>query len=472
MFLTIDRTLAVPLIRQIFEQIRHHILTGEWKAGDKLPGSRQLAQTLGVSRNVVVEAYELLLAEGFIEGKHGAGTFVSAGAFLEQVAEKTPDSLPPFAETVMKTEGEMIDFRSGIPDLSLFPRRTWARLLQNASLTADDESFGYGKPEGRMELRSAVCSYLRRIRGVHCIPDQVVITSGTTQAITLAARLLLTSADHAVIEDPITRDIYTMIAATGCRLHPIPVDELGLCTEQLPQDVEPRLIFTTPSHQFPLGGTLSIQRRIQLIRYARQTDAYVVEDDYDSEFRHFGAPVSSLQGLAPERVIYIGTFSKILSPALRIGYLILPPALVERCRELKWFTDLHSPPHPQLALAQFLEDGSLQRHIVRMKKRYLKRRDTLIEALEAAFGKNVGIMGASTGMHLVAAFAKMTFDSRLLQRAARAGVSLYPVEWHAIRKGKHLNKLIFGYGHLEEAMIQEGISRLKHVLEEERSFYS
>ncbi|RNB85134.1 PLP-dependent aminotransferase family protein [Brevibacillus fluminis] len=460
MFLTVDRTSELPLIRQIFEQIRGNILSGAWKAGEKLPSTRELSKSLQVSRNVVTEAYELLFAEGFIHGHHGSGTYVSEGACLPHYESPLPHASSPTAALIQPA----IDFRSGIPDLTLFPRRRWGRLLQEVSLTADADSFGYGKPEGRPELREELARYLGRVRGVSCSPEEIVITSGTTQALSLAARLLLQPGDVAAIEDPITRDIQAIISATGCVLHPVPVDLQGMRTDLLSDAIRPKLVFVTPSHQFPLGSTLPIQRRIQLLQYARQTGAYVVEDDYDSEFRHVGPPISSLQGLAPERVIYVGTFSKILSPALRIGYLVLPTALVERCRELKWFADLHTASFMQLALARFLAEGDLARHINRMKKLYRKRRDFLIGALRNQFGDRVAISGESTGMHLIATFAGHCFTPSFFERAARTGVLVYPVEAHAIVSGRHDDRLILGYGHLQEDQIAEGIIRLAEAI--------
>ena len=235
-------------------------------------------------------------------------------------------------------------------------------------------------------------------------------------------------------------------------------------TNQIPQEIKPAFIFVTPSHQFPMGGTLSIQRRIQLIEFARKVDSYIIEDDYDSEFRYEGPSVSSLQGLDPNRTIYIGTFSKILSPALRLGYLILPPALIEHGRKLKYFSDLHTPSLEQLTLALFIKEGCLEKHIFRMKKIYRKRRDFLKEQLYNTFGDQVTVHGDSTGLHLIAEFKEIKFTENLLSRMNKQSVKVYPVELHTIHRNSYTNYIILGFGNLNENEIAEGIKRIKRAL--------
>lgn len=234
-----------------------------------------------------------------------------------------------------------------------------------------------------------------------------------------------------------------------------------MVTTQIPTEIKPAFIFVTPSHQFPMGGTLPIQRRIHLIEFARKVGSYIIEDDYDSEFRYEGPAVSSLQGLDPKRTIYIGTFSKILSPALRLGYLILPPSLIERGRRLKYFSDLHTPSIEQLSLALFIKEGYLEKHIFRMRKIYRKRRDFLKEQLCKKFGDRVRIHGDSTGLHLVAEFDEIYFTDSLLSKIYGNGVKVYPVELHTINKGFYTNQIILGFGYLNEAQIKEGITKLE-----------
>lgn len=463
-WIPIDRTIDVPLIRQVYEQIRTRILHGELVAGECLPSTRELSSSLGLSRNVVVGAYEQLFAEGYIEGKQGSGTYVAEGAYLD-LQEKT-DSLSFFDMHQLKEEtNDVIDFRPGIPALEMFPRNPWARITKQVCEDTSHSVFGYGHPEGRIELRHILSRYLKRTRGVHCHPDQLIITSGATQALSLIASLLLSPGDEVIIEDPITHEIQTIFTSPGSMLYPVPVDEQGIKTELIPLDKKPSFIFVTPSHQFPLGGTLTIQRRIQLIQFARKSDCFIVEDDYDSEFRYQGAPINSLQGLDPDRVIYIGTFSKILSPALRLGYLILPPSLAKRCKDLKWFTDLHTPTLEQLTIARFIDERHLERHIRKMKKVYKGRRDHLNKCLKEEFGSKVKVLGDSTGMHLIAEFQKMEFpDRRVNEIANKYKVQIYSVELHTIKKGMHRNKIILGYGNLTFEEIKEGIHRLKQAL--------
>ncbi|MFC4598234.1 PLP-dependent aminotransferase family protein [Cohnella hongkongensis] len=463
----IDRDSGTPLFRQLYESFRSRILLGELKEGEKLPSTRELASSLQVSRTVVVEAYEQLLAEGYIEGRHGSGTFVSEGARLRLDTPDAPEPEPSFRDAWQPRSAddrERIDFRHGIPALDRFPRKLWGELARRVCADASAEAFGYGRPEGRRELRGVLARYLRRTRGVVCEPEQLLVTTGATQAISLIAKLLLKGRSDVLIEDPITSDIHTMLSLPDTRLHPIPVDESGMITRLLPPDILPKLIYVTPSHQFPIGGVLPIQRRVQLIQYAAAHGSYIVEDDYDSEFRYESAPVSSLQGLDPDRVVYIGTFSKILSPALRIGYLILPRPLVQAARDLKWLTDLHTPSLEQLILSEFIEEGHLDRHIAKMRKLYRKRRDFLIRQLLHVFGDRVKLLGCSTGIHLVAEFSDIEFTSELLSGVEENGVKVYPVAVHAFRKDVQQRRLIFGYGNLTEDQMEEGVRRLNASL--------
>lgn len=461
-WLPIDKNRDVPLIRQVYAQIRSRILSGEWPAGDRLPSTRQLANELQVSRNVILEAYEQLKAEGYIEGRQGAGTYVSEGAYLEQAF--AIDQKVHELERSGEEQADVIDFRSGIPDLRLFPRKTWAKLSYDAYLDIPHSTFSYGNPEGIPEFRQALCRYLVKSRGVQCQPHQLVITSGATQAMSLVAKLLISQGDTVIIEDPITKDIQTIFSAHGAELHPIRVDENGIKTEMfttnINSDRQPAFVFVTPSHQFPLGSTLPIQRRIELIKYARATGSYIVEDDYDNEFRYEGVPIHSLQGLDPEHVIYIGSFSKIVSPALRLGYLILPQRLIEQCRHLKWSADLHTPSLEQVIMTRFIQDGHLNRHLLKMKKVYKKRRDTLIALLEQRFPTQIKISGHSTGLHLIAEFKDIAISNTLIKKNIQAGVRVYPVEDHTIEKGHHIKRMIIGYGHLNEDEIREGVQRL------------
>jgi GntR family transcriptional regulator/MocR family aminotransferase len=459
---TLDRLSPLPLIRQIYDEISAQILAGDLAAHEKLPSTREASEELGVSRNVILEAYDQLAAEGYVLSIEGAGTFVAEGSFLgaRRASRPTESPLPSVAAPQGKPA---IEFVSGRPALDLVPYKNWARLECAARLDAPD-SLGYAPSEGRIELREALSRYIRRKRGIECDSDRIIITSGALQGISLLARAVLRPGSVALVEDPGTRQVAETFKLEGADIIPVPADEEGLRTELLPRHSSPSLIFVTPSHQFPLGGCLSIQRRIELINYARAASCLIVEDDYESEFRYDGPPVSSLQRLDPERVAYVGTFSKIFFPALRLGYLVAPEALVGKCREIKQASDRYSPPAAQLAMACFIEEGRLDRHVARMKKEYRKRRDALVGALESAFPGRLRLLGRTTGLHLVAAFEDVVFDAARIRALRSAGVGLFPVEDCAIRKGDHTREVVMGYSHLSVEEIEAGVALMKKAL--------
>jgi len=323
----------------------------------------------------------------------------------------------------------------------------------------------YDSPEGRWELRSTLSEYLFRARGIHCHPEQLLITSGATQGLALVAKLLFLPGAEALAEDPVHIGVRKISSGAGYRLRHVPVDAHGLQTHLLPSDgAIPRFIYVTPSHQFPLGGILPVQRRIELITFARDNDCYILEDDYDSEYRYEGPPLSALHWLDPERVIYLGSFSKIMAPALRLGYVIIPSTLMQRCRELKRYSDVHTPSLDQLALARFINEGRLERHVARMKRVYASRRRAIMEALKHYFPEEHTVTGDSTGLHLIAEFPEVEFTDKVVGMLIQNGVRVYPVDKHAIEKGRHKNKVILGYGHLDSERIVEGIQRLRTLL--------
>ncbi len=462
MWLSIDKMSEASLTKQVYQQIRAQILHGEMKSGEKLPATRELASQINVSRNVIIEAYDLLIAEGFLESAPGSGTYVAEGAFLEEGEAESPVTIQEFQNS--RSQTEQIDFRSGIPDLRLLPRKKWSQLEQAVCLDSPADIFGYDSPEGRMELRSALCRYLKKSRGVYAGPEQIIITCGAVQALSIITRALLASGSSYLIEDPIHREIRNLFEVHTEHIFPVPVDESGIRTSLLPQNLNPALIMLTPSHQYPLGVVLPIQRRIELVQYARAKECYIVEDDYDSEFRYQGAPIHSLQGLDPNRVIYIGSFSKILFPALRLGYMILPPALITRCRELKHLQDNHAPILAQLTLARFIEEGHLERHIAKMKKAYRAKRDLLISHLKKAFPDGLKISGESTGLHLIAEFERISFDEKVVANIKKTGFMVHPVSEHALEKKSHTHKLILGYSHLSHPEVVTGVAQMKKAL--------
>lgn len=462
----VDRGSAVPLTAQVYEQVRSLILRQELAEGERLPSSRELASGIGVSRNVVLEAYDRLTAEGYVESIAQKGTYVATGSSYERHKETNLEPVTPFVTGIRpSSRPAAIDFRAAHPAMDYFPRIVWGRLAKEVCLEAPERVFGYSQAEGIPELRSVLARYLQQVRGVRCHPEQIVITSGATQALHLITELLSHNKETRIaVEDPVTDEMRTIFTYAGSTVIPVPVDEKGIVPEELPEGDNPDFIFVIPSHQFPLGGTLPIQRRIQLLEYARLHDCFIVEDDYDSEFTYEGVAVHSMQGLDPERVIYVGTFSKILSPALRIGYAVLPERFVTKYRRLKWFADRHTSAFEQLILARFMEEGYFERHIRRMKKIYRQRREALVTCLKQELPQ-AKILGESAGMHLVVEIPGTRFTESLLRRIHLEGVQVYAVEHYAINKGRHEHQIVMGYGGLPIESIQQGVVRLRHAIE-------
>lgn len=461
--ITVSRAKKIPLSRQLFGQISRLILNGTMRAGERIPSSRALADMLLLSRNVVTEAMEQLAAEGFLESRKGSGTYVAEGIRVQKVREPEKIEFEKVGFEDVRTD--ITDFRSGLPDMRHFPRHIWLQITKEVYSSSLFDPLSYHQPEGSKILRDEIASYISSRRGGDCSPEQIVITSGTTQAISLVSRLLINKKKHVVfIEDPITMDIQEIIRNNNGTVKGVQVENDGIAVP--PQVNNGAFIYTTPSHQFPLGITMTVQKRTALLEYVRKTGIYLVEDDYDSEFRFDGPPVSCIQGLDPEKVIYIGTFSKTLCPAFRIGYLVLPYKLVNRGRQLKWFTDLHSPIPNQLVLAEFIRRGHYTRHITKMRKIYKERRLFFEKELKNLFNEQIEILGSSTGIHLCVKFHGVKFDQLLLAEIEKAGAKVYPVEIHTLKKGKYSDTVILGYGCLEKEQIKKGIKVLFHILKE------
>ena len=453
------------LHEQVFRLIQQQILSGEKGAGERLGSSRMLAEQLGVSRNTVLTAIARLEAEGYIRSRPGSGYYVQPRLVLnfEPSALKEPPPLVGFKPY----RSDIIDFRSGLPDLSSFPVKTWAGLYREVMEEITPIDLGYNQPEGRAELRREIAVYLQNNRGVRCSHRQIVITSGTTQAIGLVGGILLKDRQSkaVILEDPITSDIQRILRGCGGILHPGNVDDAGLDIRGTPGDIKAALIYVTPSHQFPLGYTMPIQRRVDLIDYARETGAYIVEDDYDSEYRYNGHPISSIQGICPSKVIYIGSFSKTISPALRIGFVVFPGELIESGRQAKWFTDLHNSVFDQLTLTKFLRKQQFHRHISKMGRIYREKRNILLAALERRFSSRVQIIGDKAGLHLCARFPGLEFSDEVLRELLQKGCKVYPVEEHAIRKGSFGDTIILGFGMLSPERLVAGVEILGDCLD-------
>lgn len=462
MQIIIDKNSQLPLIKQIYSQIRTMILEGKLQGKERLPSTRRLSYDLKVSRNVILEAYEELMAEGYIESKVGAGTFVAKELYFKRSKVKPKENSHKIIYP--KSSDDLIDFRSGIPSLDMFPKKEWGSLFNKVYSNVEYSRLRYCEPGGTIELREAISKYLFRTRGINCVPEQIMIVSGSTQGLSLISKLLYSDGKEIIVEDPIHYGLLNVILNYGYSINPVEVDNKGMRTDEINTNNKVGFVYVTPSHQFPMGSVLPIQRRIELVKFAEEKNCYIVEDDYDSEIRYDGQQVSSLYELEPDRVIYIGSFSKILAPALRLGYIIMPDSLIPKYLKLKMYTDVHTESMSQLVLAKFIDDGKLERYIWKMRKEYAKKRKAVVDGLYNNFFDECEIEGQATGLHLVAKFKNILFTNELIKRILQQKVKVYPVEKYAINKGKHKNEIILGYGHLSVSEITEGINRLAEVI--------
>ncbi|MCC7575188.1 PLP-dependent aminotransferase family protein [Candidatus Woesearchaeota archaeon] len=465
MIIKIDKKKCIPLSRQIYSAIKDFILSGTVSSGEKLPSSRTLSKHLGVSRNTVLEAYNQLIAEGYLEGKHGSGTLVAKGitkhnrpAYIRQLKEISA----PF-----NTKEETIDFRSGVPDFSLFPQKEWVNLYKKICGNLPKTVFRYCNFGGVWELRESISQYLFRTRGIECHPKNIMIISGATQGLALLSRLLFKKYKKALVEEPVHPSILKIITSEGISVEGIEADDKGINTSLLKTNSDASFIYTTPSHQYPLGSVLPIQRRLSLIQFVSEKDCYVIESDYGngSTFRFEGAPISSLYELNPEKVIYLSSFSKILSPALRLAFMILPDTLIKEYEYLKMNADVHSEVLSQYVLAEYINSGQLEKHTAKINKIYNQKRKNLISELHNHLPGEFEIKGQTAGLHVLACFHNIIFNSELINRIASSGVTVYPVENFTFQNhGRHRNEIIMGYAHLSPLEITLGVKIMSHII--------
>ncbi|MGE0462328.1 MAG: PLP-dependent aminotransferase family protein [Vicinamibacterales bacterium] len=468
--ITIDRRRQRPLHRQIYDEWRRGILAGRFVPGERMPSTRELAAALRVSRATVTAAYEQLVAEGYLDGHRGSGTFVRqelpdrafglAGPAAPR-ATSAPVRLSAFVErlgpvtTRTRSPAGVIDLFTTRTDQDLFPFGAWGRIVRRHLRRIGPGLRGHAEDRaGHAPLREAIASYLRRSRAVRCEASQVVIVSGSQQALDLCARVLVDPGDEVVVEEPGYPGARQLFAAAGARLRAVHVDVEGLLVATLPSSA--RLAYVTPSHQFPLGVSLSLARRLDLLAWARARRAFVIEDDYDSEFRYVGAPLPALQGLGDaSRVVYVGTLSNAMFPGLRIGYVVLPPALVEPFVRAKWYADRQTAYLEQAALADFIGEGHLEQHIRRMRRVYKARREALLHALDRHFGPRATVLGDAAGLHLVVRFEVPD----IAKRARKQGVALRDTRAYYLGRAPD-NEFILGFSDLGERALGEAIRRL------------
>lgn len=481
----IDENGVQSLQLQVFEQIRHLILDGRLKPGAPMPGSRVLATDLNLSRNTVVLAYERLECEGYLQVRKPTGTFVSTSVVFD--SPSVPEALPTEeqetaalklrARLVFRGEPHVVvsphaepvpyDFWVGRPDARLFPAKTWKRLINNSQRRMQTGISRYGEPQGLASLRQAVADYAGAARGIKADAGQVLITNGIQEGLSILARLFIRPGTDVAIENPCYRGAANLFASHGAKLLPVPVDQDGVDVTKLPS--EAALIYVTPSHQYPTGAMLSLERRARLLEWARRGHAYIVEDDYDSDFYYDGAPLPALQSLDEHgQVIYLGTFSKSLAPGLRVGYMIVPRPLVDTATAVKALLNNCSPLLSQVLLAEFVASGAFMHHLRRIRTSYCARRDCLVDALRRHFG-DVDLGGTQGGMHLVWRLPQ-EFLAADLERACRAhGVGIYSVTtgnaFVADDPAERYARIVMlGYAALDEQEITEGIRRIAAVL--------
>lgn len=452
---TLNRNSDVQLWRQIYQGLKEQMLSGQLKAGEALRSTRELAEELNVSRNTVCGAYDQLISEGFIISRQGAPTRVAEGIGMER-----PVTSFSYSKCRRQIHPITVSFHTGRPDLRQFPRFLWRQLLNRAADTLPLEDYGYGDPQGLPQLREEIAAWLLRSRGLRVSSNDIFITDGATHGLHILAEALCAENKTVLMEDPCHRGMLGTFLNKGCTVVPIPVDNYGMRTDCLPKCAKKGPIYVTPSHQFPLGGILPAARRAALIRFARENELYIIEDDYDSEFRYCGEPIAPLQTMDPQRVIYVGTFSKTVFPALRVGYVILPLRLQELWRTLRTYTDVQNPPFEQAALAEFLGTRKFDRYVQKMRKIYSRRRQTLLESLKDAFGNDWLVCGDAAGLHAAVDFPGRRFDKTFETKCLQSGLYITTVESHCIEKGRHESKLLMGYGHLEPEEIRRGVMLL------------
>jgi GntR family transcriptional regulator/MocR family aminotransferase len=479
--IAVNRLSETPLHRQIYNDFRAMILDRRLESGQQLPSTRALAHELRVSRIPVLDAYAQLLAEGYIESRSGAGTFVkiSLSEQFSSVRPTVPSVLNDVGNTEISQLAQLLPvertpwfpssgaFSVGQIAHDHFPFRVWSDLVTRHARRVRASSLDYADPMGSEGFREAIAVYLRTARAVRCEASQIMIVNGSQHALDLSARVLLDRSTPAWIEEPGYELLRYTLVLSGCQLVPIPVDSEGLdVTAGIELCPTARAAFVTPSHQYPLGATMSPTRRLQLLEWAHSHHAWIVEDDYDSEYRYESIPVASMQGLDPgSRVIYIGTFSKTLFPSLRLGYIVIPHTLVTRFQAVRRANDLFPSPLFQAALTDFLQAGHFTRHVRKTRQLYAERCKTLTQALKTEFGTEIEILGAEAGMHLVVTFPPGCSDRAIAAIAARDKLWLWPLS--AAYAGPNVRQgVILGFGGTKAADMSYQVKRLRAAIRE------
>jgi len=478
--IAIDRKVSTALHRQIYDSYRAAIVDSRLRPGQRIPSTRVLASEIGVSRFPVLNAYAQLLAEGYFESRVGAGTVVSSSLPDQLTSSQPPDAPHSATRSGPRSVARrspilpgieampwMLNwgaFRVGQVAFDQFPLHVWSTLVARRCRRMNAQSAHYGALMGSVALRKAIANYLKIARSVRCEAEQVMIVNGSQQALEIATRVLLNPGSRVWVEEPGYRLARDVFALNACHLVPVPVDSEGMDVGVgIMKCRKAQAAFVTPSHQFPLGVTMSASRRLQLVDWAQHSGSWIIEDDYDSEYRYESLPIASLQGLdANSRVIYVGTFTKVLFPSLRLGYLVIPPDLVDRFHMCRRVMDLGPPTFPQEVLADFIEEGHFARHIRRMRVLYGELRRVLVNSLAQELGSMVEVVGDEAGMHLAVMLQNGHRDMEVSKRAVRQDLSLWPLSPSYL--GEAHQGFILGFGGTTMKEIPGAVRRLRNLL--------
>ena len=480
--IAVDRKATQPLHKQIYDGFRLEIVRGNLRSGQRVPSSRTLAIELAISRIPVLNAYAQLLAEGYFESRKGSGTFISEALpeSLTVCKDRTPQLKPansgprPIAKRLSLFSPLKRDAWSGgwgafsvhQPAFDRFPWPVWSSLITRHSRGPRLSAIHNVDPLGSETFRDAICTYLRTARAVHCEPHQVMVVSGSQQALEISARVLLEPGNSLWIEEPGYRLARRAFEGAGCRLVTVPVDQDGMIVSAgIKRSPKARAAYVSPSHQYPLGSTMSAGRRMQLLNWAQSAGSWIIEDDYDSEYRFESPPISSLQGLdRNDRVIYIGTFSKVLFPSLRLGYIVIPEDLVEHFITIRTAMDIFPAYLYQEALSDFMSEGHFARHIRKMRLLYSERRTALVHSIREQFGPELEIHGTQAGMHLAVTLPSGYSDREIALRAAGKGLWLWPLSPSYLSKPAR-DGFILGFGNTPAEDMPRTVAQLRtHML--------
>lgn len=487
------------LTRQLYEALRQRVLDGRLVSGTRLPATRDLAAALSISRNSVVRAYDQLYAEGFIESRVGDGTYVAQLPTAKKLPTKLSTGFSTGLSPALSTKWEKLPedldcevihsgglgrvqnnhlpqppsgppraFRVGVPAFDLFPFEVWAKLNAAFWRKPDLEQLCYGDPAGDSRLCGLIAAYLRSSRGMQCTAEQIVITSGAQQAISLCAQLLVEPGDGVAVENPGYRAAGHAFALAGGRLHGVPVDSEGIDCQALNTLNDCRVTYVTPSHQYPLGVVMSLGRRLELLAWAERTGGWIIEDDYDGEYRYSGAPLSPLAALDRNgRVLYVGTFGKVAFPALRLGYLVLPPGLVDAFARRRAVDMRHSEISTQAVMAEFMAAGHFQRHIRRMRRAALSRRNALLAGWPGGLAGMGELPSVAAGLHMTVRVDSLAREQQLLAQAHAAGIEVNGLSsyWlaHSTTPVDQRAGLVLGFAAVPEADIAVALARLRQA---------